>query len=56
MLTLCDKCHSQHNPDPNFKAYNDAYFDNLAPTEFTKDMVDTLDKETKLIQKALGNE
>lgn len=53
MLTLCDKCHSQHNPDPNFKAYNDAYFDNLAPTEFTKEMVDKFDQETKLIEKIL---
>jgi len=56
MLTLCDKCHSQHNPDPTFKKYTDAYFDNLAPATFTKDMVDALDKEIKLIQKALGTE
>jgi len=54
MLTLCDKCHSHHNPDPTFKEYTDAYFDNLAPATFTKDMVDALDKETKLIQNALS--
>jgi ribosomal protein L37AE/L43A len=56
MLTLCDKCHSQHNPDPAYKVYTDAYFNNLASPEFTKEMVDTLDKETKLIQKVLGTE